>query len=176
VLKIPFKRIMVVVVMVDICRARIFIRSLARYAAPAATGLKLISLVPISIVIKVLHCFGSLEFCSFLLSDQHVIDVLFGEVHDGFHVPLKEVIREGIGYLFNFGKGRHLQEFLLSLEVLNLFLQLLFLRVDEAINDDSEDETHQEELSDDDHHQAVEGSEPGEVSIHQIAQLLVPSV
>jgi hypothetical protein len=77
---------MVVVVMVNISRPRIFIRSLARYAAPAATGLKLISLVPIAI--KVLHCFGTLEFCNFLLSGQHVIDVLFGEVHDGFHVPL----------------------------------------------------------------------------------------
>ena len=162
------------VVMVDICRAMIFIGSLARYTAPAAIGLKLISLIPIAF--KVLHCFGSLEFYSFLLSGQHVIDVLFGEVHDGFHVPLKEVIREGFGYLFIFGKGRHLQEFLLSLEVLNLFLQPLFLRVDEAINDDREDETHEEELPDDDHHQAVEGSEPGEVSIHQVAQLLVPSV
>ena len=165
-----------VVVMFDICRAMIFIGRLARYAAPAATRLKLINLVPISIAIKVLHCFGSLEFYSFLLSGQHVIDVLFGEVHDGFHIPLKEVIREGFGYLFNFGKGRHLQEFLLSLEVLNLFLQLLFLRVDEAINDDREDETHQEELSNNDHHQTVEGSEPGEVSIHQVAELLVPCV
>ena len=71
-----------VVVMVDICRAMIFIGSLARYTAPAAIGLKLISLIPITIAFKVLHCFGSLEFYSFLLSGQHVIDVLFGEVHD----------------------------------------------------------------------------------------------
>jgi hypothetical protein len=65
---------------------------------------------------------------------------------------------------------------LFDLEVFDLFLQLLFLRIYEAVNDDCEDETHEEELTNNDHHEAVECSKPGYVSIHQIAELLVPSV
>jgi hypothetical protein len=67
-----------------------------------------------------------------------------------------------------------LRPYIKILESPDLLLELLLMLLDKCLHDDCEDKVEEEELADDNDHEAVDEPEEGRVYVHQVHYLQVP--